>query len=363
MDPTVYAYLNSAQKLKLNVADSWPIQGINIQLGEECYYFYRRITPTNNSASTYLCINKFIINDFLEKAKIPTIKIAQVDIVNLKREYLEASVEHLHFPVTIKQSLWEGKGVDLFCNITDIDTLYQQCQLLSKEYNQVMIEEHYPRLNPYLFLYLNNKILNVLKLLPANITGNGVDNIQTLITRKNAERLKISQLLMPILLDDETNQCLKSQHLDLHSILEDGKKINVCYSANIEKGGEVELVTENLCKENKALILKIGSILNINFCSIEIRCHNLDRPITQNHGAIIEVNDTPNIYIHESGISGSTVDVSGMVMRSLIYNKPLSYIWHLLCRFRLYLLYLFFIAIAIVVPSLLLLLYSPVHGK
>ena len=88
-------------------------------------------------------------------------------------------------------------------------------------------------------------------------------------------------------------------------------------------GGWLDTV---IIKENKNIILKAVKALDLELAGIDIECQDIQIPIPQSKGGILEANHAPSIRIHEDGMGGKENFVSMKIMRSFIYKHPFSYI-------------------------------------
>src|SRR5699024_7498971 len=115
------------------------------------------------------------------------------------------------FPVVIKPiSGSMGRGV--YTDIKDEDALIEILDNLRStlKYSEYMVEKHYPG-NEYRVYVVGDHVAGAINRLPANITGDGKNDVQTLIKLKNRERKKNPYLARkPIKVDHEVRQSLKN---------------------------------------------------------------------------------------------------------------------------------------------------------
>lgn len=363
MDGNSIMYYNSALKLHLPVTECKVIEGLKLTFGKKSYYFFDKAVPDNSGSSTLIGINKYRVNFLLREAAIPVPKARAVDATQFNIDKLIKITQDLKFPLVVKPMLWSSKGMDVICNIPNLTVLIKICENLVKVYPFLLIEEYHSNLNDFRVLVYENKILDVVARYPAYVIGNGKDNIESLVNAKNIERINTSELLVPIAFDFESSICLQNQGLTKDSIPENGKKVQINYTCNAARGGELKSLPSTMHKENKKLFIKVANTLGFSLVGIDVVCKNLNEPITQTGGVIIEANDTPSIRIHEQGLGGIKKPVTLTVMKSYIYKHPFYYLLHLISQVKRRLLFAIIAAIVIITPSAILLLMMLMRSK
>jgi cyanophycin synthetase len=303
--------------------------GFTLTFGKNNYYFYDRATANNNCASIIIAADKYRTNRILHNANIPVPKCTVIATAGFNYDKLIATTSELKFPVVVKPTFWTGKGKDVVCNIPNLVSLFKQCERLVNLYDHISIEEYHGNLQEYRILVFKNKILDVLTRFPARIIGNGKDTIQKLVDDENVQRKKVADFLVPIVFDYEADLCLANQNLTKDSIPVNGKMVNLSYTHNTSRGGDIKSLSSAMCKENKQLFLKVAEILNLELAGIDVLCKSLNEPILHTQGVILEVNFAPSVRIHEEGASGVKNAVTMTVMRSFIYKHPIYYFMHL----------------------------------
>ncbi|MBS0287510.1 MAG: UDP-N-acetylmuramyl peptide synthase [Proteobacteria bacterium] len=332
MDYNTTTFLASARALRMNVVESEIIQGFILKFGGHNYYFFDAATPWNNSTSSLIASNKFVVNRILHEAQIPVANAEMIEAKDYKIDILIQKTKNMKFPLVVKPMLGTIRGSDVTCCIPNIDLLHQQCQTLFKTHHALQIEEYHGNLKDYRILIFKNKIIGVVELIPAFVVGNGKDTIATLVAIKNIKRKEISHFLKPIVFDFESTLCLENQHYTKDSIPPKDKKVNINYTCNLSRGGSYRVVSTNMCQENRKLFIKAAKVLNLKLVGFDIVCQSLDSPIINQNGIIIEANYNPNIVIHREGTDYSKNKIALLIMREFIYKHPLSYLCSLVFK-------------------------------
>lgn len=296
-----------------------------MELGKRTFYFCGAEPPLNPATSTKLVQHKYLANRFLEQAGIPVPKA----VILMRDEFHDGSyikeINPLQWPLVAKP-LQDQRGNGVLCNIKSISELQDYLTTAFERYELIIIEEFHAQLNSYRVLVFNQKIIGIVLRYPAHVLGNGKDNIPQLIQKTNQERLLINEFLGPILLDAEAKICLREQGLTPEYIPQVGEKIALGYTSNATRGGTYENYHGKVCHYNRQLMKKVANVLDLKLVGIDVQCADLNIPINDSHGVIIEANEVPSIRIHELPMYGKPVFVTRKIMRYFIYQHPLAYL-------------------------------------
>jgi D-alanine-D-alanine ligase-like ATP-grasp enzyme len=304
------------------------INGFELKLRKNHYLFCENETPFNNTSSARIAVDKYCSNKLLEMAGIPVPKAIFLQINEFQQGTYEEKIASLNFPLVIKPV--DGSlGIGVLCNIQTLEELKKFLTNYFSLYQHVIIEEFHGKLKSYRVLVFNRRVIGVVLRHAASVVGDGTHNIEELIDLTNIMREKINPFLGPIVLDEESQIKLKELGLKADYIPSEGEQIVLCYTSNATRGGTYETLGKQICKENRKLLIRAATVLNLDLTGIDIECADINSPMTQSNGVIIEVNHRPSIRIHEFPLSGTPHIVTKKIMRSFIYRHPLSYLYAL----------------------------------
>ena len=145
-------------------------------------------------------------------------------------------------------------------------------------------------------LVINGKVEGVTKRIPPYALGDWKKTINQLISEEN---LSPNRSVSKILIDDESKKYLKSIWYTLDSILKLGEKINVRKNANLSTWWLSIDYTEKTHEEIKNEAIKIANACWLGFCWIDFFCEDISLWLIEGKGAIIEINATPWIRMHD----------------------------------------------------------------
>ncbi|WP_298626835.1 UDP-N-acetylmuramyl peptide synthase, partial [uncultured Legionella sp.] len=225
-------------------------------------------------------------------------------------------IAHLNFPLVIKPLLNGAQGKDVLCNIQTLQELLHFLNHYFNYYEQLIIEEFHGKLNSYRVLVFKRKVIGIVQRFPAMVFGDGTHSVEELVVMENKHRKTISDFLGPIVLDDECAIKLKELNISKEYVPSPGEKIVLAYTSNATRGGTYKSLENQICKENRKLMSKVASILNLGLAGIDLECTDITIPISQSNGVVIEVNYRPSVRIHELPMTGKGHLVTRKMMRS-----------------------------------------------
>lgn len=307
------------------------INGFELKLRNNYYLFYEDETPFNNSSSASIVVDKYCINQLLEMEGIPVPKAIFLHIEEFQQEPLEEKIASLKFPLVIK-AVNGSLDMDVLCNIQTFVELKAFLTDYFSLYSQLIIEEFHGKLKSYRVLVFNKRVIGIILRHPATVVGDGTHNLKELIEVINMQRKKTNDALGQIVIDDECHIKLRELGIGEDYTPSSGEEIALYYNCNETRGGTYETLGKNICKENRQLMVRIASLLNLKLMSIDVECSDINTPLEHSNAVIIEVNDRPCMQIHELPTRGRPNRVTKKIMRSLIYRHPLTYLFGLLFK-------------------------------
>lgn len=274
--------------------------------------------------------DKWVTNTVITRLGLP---IPTWDTIDSKTD-LEEKWSNFEKPVVIKPTgLTGGNGV-----VLDINTLEEAKKAFDFAKNaveekeredwqkKIMIQEQVSG-EDYRLLVIDGKLEIATKRIPAFIVGDGQSTIQQIIelTNKDPKRdtTNPSHTLKPINIDQPLTEYLKEQKLTLQDIPEDGEKVPLRKVASMSQGGITEDFTDSVSPEIKYIVESIAQSIHAFTLGVDILCKDLSKPLTQDNGAILEVNTMPEAYLNFFPVIGTDRSnvVDTFVKKLLKQNK------------------------------------------
>lgn len=228
---------------------------------------------------------------------------------------------NIHFPVVVKPATGEhGNWVSV--NIKTKEALIKAIKNALNFHHQAIIQEFFPWKDHRLFV-VGHKLVAAMQRVPAFITGNGKNNIKTLIEKENKNPLRWdahTSKLTKIIIDTELRHIIKDQWLTLQSIIPKNKKIFLRKNANLSTWGISIDVTDKIHPEIKKMAEKASKILDLQVCGIDYLSLDISKPLAQQKWWIIEVNHTPWLRWHHFPTIGKPRNVAKAILELVFWK-------------------------------------------
>ena len=265
-----------------------------LKLENEEEFFHMRTPSTTSAAAVYICKKKRITRNILSRVGLSVVKGYMINRED-SESYINSVFDDLCKPVVIKPNdSSEGNGVHI--NIMNKDEYEQVVQNLFEDEDQLLVEEMFIA-DEFRILTTRNKVIGVIKRIPANVVGDGVSTIEQLVRMKNSDpKRKQVGTLCPLVLDSDVDVFLEKQKLDLYEVLDEGKQVFLREHSplDISLGGDTVDVTSLIHKSVEDIALKtIRSIPGLSWAGIDLKCHNIQKELNSDSYRIIEVNSSP----------------------------------------------------------------------
>jgi len=124
-------------------------------------------------------------------------------------------------------------------------------------------------------------------------------------------------VLTQIKVDDFTTKILEKHNYTLDTVLPAGVELWLKPTANLSTGGTATDITELVHPSNVFMCERIARIIGLDICGIDIMAPNLSDPITENGGAVLEVNAAPGFRMHLEPTDGLPRNVAEPVIDML----------------------------------------------
>ncbi len=271
-------------------------------------------------AGTTSCIAVDIAGDkddtknLLDSAQIP---VPKGSIIRGEEE-LQAAIDSIGYPCVLKP-LNGNHGKGATTNIVN----YEQALLAleaAQKYGRSVIVEKFITGFDFRLLCINNKFICAALRTPAAVTGDGEHSIQWLIEETNKDERRgygHEKVLTQIKIDEFTKKMLDDKGYTLQTVPNKGEQVLVKPTANLSTGGTSTDVTDEVHPTNIFMAERISKIIGLDICGIDIMAPNLKVPVTENGGAVLEVNAAPGFRMHIEPSEGIARNVAEPVIDML----------------------------------------------
>jgi cyanophycin synthetase len=272
------------------------------------------IASTTGNIAVDIACDKEETKNLLEAAEIPVPR----GVVIRTELGLQEAVDKYGYPLVIKPIDGNhGKG-----NTTNINTWEQALQAFeaAKVYSRSVIVERFIVGYDFRILVINYKFICAALRTPASVVGDGEHNIQWLIDETNKDPRRgfgHEKVLTQITVDQSTQKMLDEVNYTLETVPPVDERVLLKSTANLSTGGTSTDVTDLVHPDNIFMCERIARIIGLDICGIDIMAPDLQMPVSQNGGAILEVNAAPGFRMHIEPSEGLPRNVAEPVVDML----------------------------------------------
>ncbi|GAB4218547.1 MAG: cyanophycin synthetase [Synechococcales cyanobacterium] len=222
------------------------------------------------------------------------------------------------FPVVVKPlNANHGRGITV--NIRSLEAAIEAFEM-AREISDTVLVERYVEGDDYRLLVVNNKLIAVAKRIPAHVVGDGRSSIQELIDQLNQDPRRgygHENVLTLLTVDESTLRLLELKGYSLRTVLPAGERCQLKSTANISTGGSAVDCTDIVHPYNAFIAERAAQIIGLDVAGIDLICPDITVPVTENGGAIVEVNASPGFRMHLAPSEGIARNVAEPVMNML----------------------------------------------
>lgn len=272
------------------------------------------IASTTSNIAVDIACDKEETKLLLEAAEIP---VPRGTVIRTE-EGLKDAVERFKYPLVIKPIDGNhGKG-----NTTNITTWEQATKALeaAKQYGRNVIVEKFITGYDFRCLVINNKFICAALRTPASVVGDGEHNIKWLIDETNKDPRRgygHEKVLTQITIDQFTQKMMDDGGFTLETVPKKGERVLLKPTANLSTGGTSTDVTDEVHPANVFMFERIAKIIGLDICGIDVMATDLRTPVSENGGAILEVNAAPGFRMHIEPAEGLPRNVAEPVIDML----------------------------------------------
>jgi cyanophycin synthetase len=265
--------------------------------------------------------DKQLTKDVLSALGIP---VPDGCVAHSPREAVGAA-EEIGYPVVVKPLDGNhGSGVSTgLQNARQVEEGYEKALQVSCA---AIVEKHIEG-QDYRVLVVGGRVAAVAERKPPQIVGDGLHTIRSLVELENQNPMRgegHSKPLTRIELDEDTVRLLHEGGFSPSSVPAEGTKVVLRRNANLSTGGTARSVRD-IHPKNAEFAVQAAKALGLDVAGIDICSKDIAVPLTENGGAILEVNAGPGLRMHLSPTEGQPVDVAKDIV-SLLFpeGKPFA---------------------------------------
>jgi D-alanine-D-alanine ligase-like ATP-grasp enzyme len=301
---------------KLGITYEIVVKGLMAKFtsNEKSWFIINTVTPLNSIPSGTIAKRKYLTNLVLGSAGIPVPAQARIQTSEQAVEFFN---EHKDIVIKPAQAIG-GHGVSILpINEAEVRQAFKIAyeKSKSKTETKVLAEEFISGEN-YRVLVLGEKVIGVVRRLPAKVIGDGVNTIKELIKAENIERQ--AKLLAAIPIDAETIKKLFHENKDLSYIPKVNEVVYLRFNANLTTGGTTVECADEMCKYYKDLCINAVKACGMKFGGVDLITPDITK---EAKCAINEINYNPGLRPHYKPDGGKVVDVALEIMKYILNSN------------------------------------------
>jgi cyanophycin synthetase len=275
------------------------------------------IASSTSSIAVDIACDKEETKNLLESAEIPVPR----GVIVRTEEGLKDAIDRIGYPLVLKPIDGNhGKGAT-----TNIINWEQSVTALAaaQKYSRSVICEKFITGFDFRLLVINSKFICAALRTPASVLGDGIHDIQWLVDETNTDPRRgygHEKVLTQIKVDEFTEKMLVDKGYTLQTIPTKGERVLLKPTANLSTGGTSTDVTDEVHPVNIFMAERIAKIIGLDICGIDIMAPDLRLPISENGGAVLEVNAAPGFRMHIEPSEGLPRNVAEPVV-DMLYPK------------------------------------------
>ena len=276
------------------------------------------VQATKTSLDTYSTVlamnNKVVSKKMFERYGIAT--PVGMTFEN-QEDALEAFSEFKGKRIVVKpKSENFGIGITIFKFEFDRDEFTKAVELAFQSGGSIIIEE-FVEGEEYRFLVIGDEVPGILRRVPANITGNGINTISELVEIKNQDPLRGKGYKTPlekISLGIVEEMFLKQTGWKFSNVPKDGETVFLRENSNISTGGDSVDYTDDISDLYKKIAIETAKSVGAKICGVDMMIKDVKNDNPEGNYSIIEANFNPAIHIHSFPYIGKNRKIADKVL-------------------------------------------------
>ncbi len=311
LGPSTLAIVEAAQRR--GIPSRRLTEGSLVQLGQGARL--RRIltaeTDRTGAIAQWIAQDKDLTRTLLREAGIPVPEGRPVQ----DRDDAWAAAQEIEGPVVVKPRYGnQGRGVAT--NLSTREQVVAAYEAAAEQSSWIVVERFSPG-SDYRLLVVGQKLVAAARREPAEVTGDGVRSIRSLVEAANRDPRRSeghATALSPIPLDAVSLGVLAEQGFRPESVPPAGTVVLIRRNANLSTGGTAADVTDQVHPEVAARAVEAAQVVGLDIAGVDIVATAIDRPLEDQGGVIVEVNAGPGLRMHLEPTTGEARPVGEAIV-------------------------------------------------
>jgi D-alanine-D-alanine ligase-like ATP-grasp enzyme len=269
---------------------------LEIRRGGTTTRVWRQLSALDEAVSLRLALDKTVVHKLLTARGIPVpgyVEFGHTDLGSAL-DFMKTGSEGAA-SVVKPASGGRGGAAVTGCVRSQVD-LARAVLSAARLNDRVLIERQIPG-DMYRLLFLDGELVDVVLRLTPHVTGDGQASIAELIVRENERRLEAARPQALITIDLDCIFTLAASGLTPRSVPQAGERVQV-KSASSENAEEenhtIRAYAQEVIDQSAEAVRAVG----LRLAGVDVVTPDINRPLADAGGAIIEVNGTPGFQYH-----------------------------------------------------------------
>lgn len=280
---------------------------------EKEFFFYDFVSPQTSIVSTHIFKDKSLTKYFFEKEGLPTPRGVSYREYQKKEAYTWFNSLNTNIVIKPVNSM-HSAGISLnIQNKDEFDRAWEKAFRFSKK---VLLEEMVQGADHRLVI-IGKKFVAATRKTPPEIIGNGYDTIIDLIEKLNQKRALNPHTASKkkVVITKEFLKILSSLKLNINSILENNRRLQLSLIPNVSAGGTHEDITEVVHKGFQEVVENISKRLPPHgYMAIDILASDITKSPHEQNWYVIEINESLSLPHNHYPLIGKGRDVGGKII-------------------------------------------------
>jgi predicted ATP-grasp superfamily ATP-dependent carboligase len=258
---------------------------------------YQQHVSLDDSVTLQVALDKSVVHRLMAEAGVPDAEHLEWGFSELGRAAV--FLAEATGPCVVKPAAGTGGGNGVVPGVLRFDDLLRARWHAGKGGDRLLIERQVEG-DVYRLLLLDGELLDVVRSVPANVTGDGRSTVEELIKRENERRVAARGAagLSLIGVNLDTMLTLRREGETLTSVLAPGRTLllRVATNCNAERDNETWQgpVAESVIDDVRAAVRAVG----LRLAGVDVITRDISRPLIETGGAVAEVNGGPGLHHH-----------------------------------------------------------------
>lgn len=312
LGPSSRAIFEAARRRQIPVRRIGDGALLELGWGRHARRFEASLTDQTGVVATDIAGDKSLTKRLLEAAGLP---VAVGEVVETVEDGLLAAAR-IGWPVVTKPLDGnQGHGVTLA--IRTKGEFRRAFAIARRVAPRVMVERHIEG-RQYRLLVVGDRVVAASERHPASVVGDGRHTIRELVDLLNRDPMrgkKHEKPLTRITVDPVVLLSLRRRSLTLDTVPPAGETVDLRESANLSTGGTAEDVTDVVTDDMRRSAVRAARIVGLDVAGVDLIVPGPDGPLRE--GAILEVNASPGLRMHEYPSKGKPRRAGEAIVRHL----------------------------------------------